>query len=96
VDLDEACKQQQVNEGCFESVQHIPLNALTLTIPALLKASYIFCMVPGPTKATAVYHTLEDEITERFPSTILRTHPNAILFLDKESAARLQPAAVSY
>ena len=96
VDLDEACKQQQVNEGCFESVQHIPLNALTLTIPALLKASYIFCMVPGPTKATAVYHTLEDEITERFPSTILRTHPNAILFLDKESAARMQPAAVSY
>ncbi|ANE51480.1 glucosamine-6-phosphate deaminase [Flavisolibacter tropicus] len=96
VDLDEACKQQQVNEGCFESVEQIPINALTLTIPALLKANYIFCMVPGPTKAKAVYHTLEDEITERHPSTILRTHPNAILFLDKESAACVQPVAVSY
>ena len=96
VDLDEACKQQQVNEGCFETVEQIPVYALTLTIPALLKAKYIFCMVPGASKAAAVYHTVVDEVSERYPSTILRTHPNAVLFLDKESVARLQTATITY
>lgn len=96
VDLDEACKQQQVNEGCFESVHQIPVYALTLTIPALLKAKYIYCMVPGPSKAAAVYHTIVDQVSERYPSTILRTHPNAVLFLDKESAAHLQTATITH
>lgn len=89
VDIDEACKQQQVNEGCFSAVEDVPPLALTLTIPALLKASYIFCMVPGAKKADAVYHTLKDEISEQYPSTILRKHPNACLFIEKESAARI-------
>jgi glucosamine-6-phosphate deaminase len=91
VDLDEACKQQQVNEGCFAHVSEIPLYAYTLTIPALMKAAYIFCMVPGATKAVAVRHTLTDSLSEKYPSTILRTHPNAILFLEKESAAEVIP-----
>jgi glucosamine-6-phosphate deaminase len=95
VDLDEACKQQQVNEGCFENAGQIPLYALTLTVPALLKAPYIFCMVPGPSKAAAVYHTIVDEVSERFPSTILRNHANALLFLDKESADHLQNTVVT-
>ena len=90
VDLDEVCKQQQVNEGCFENVQQIPLYALTLTIPALLNARYIYCMVPGASKAAAVYHTLVDEVSERYPSTISRQHPNAVMFLEKESAAGVQ------
>ncbi len=89
VDLDEACRQQQVNEGCFPSVQDIPAYALTLTIPALMNAAYIFCMVPGSTKANAVYHTLNDDIKELYPSTILRKHSNALLFLDKDSAVRV-------
>jgi glucosamine-6-phosphate deaminase len=89
VDLDEACKQQQVNEGCFPAVEDVPVYALTLTIPALMNANYIFCMVPGPSKANAVYHTLNDDIKELYPSTILRKHPNAILFLDKDSAVRV-------
>jgi glucosamine-6-phosphate deaminase len=89
VDLDEACKQQQVNEGCFPGVEDIPVFALTLTIPALMKAEYIFCMVPGSSKANAVYHTLNDEIKELYPSTILRNHTKAILFLDKDSAVRV-------
>jgi glucosamine-6-phosphate deaminase len=92
VDLDEACKQQQVNEGCFENVQQIPVFAFTLTVPALLNAKYIYCMVPGLTKAAAVNHTLTDEITERYPSTILRTHPRAMLFLDRESTSRWETA----
>jgi glucosamine-6-phosphate deaminase len=89
VDLDEACRQQQVNDGCFKTLGDVPRNALTLTIPALMKADHIFCMVPGKTKAQAVYHTLNSEISERFPSTILRTHPSAILFIDKDSASLL-------
>ena len=89
VDLDEACRQQQVNDGCFETLQSVPRHALTLTVPALMKADQIFCMVPARTKAQAIYHTLKDAITERYPSTILRTHPNAVLFIDRESAALL-------
>jgi glucosamine-6-phosphate deaminase len=89
VDLDEACKQQQVNEDCFDDISQIPPDALTLTIPALLKADYIFCMVPGALKAQAVYYTLREDITEQYPSTILRTHGHAYLLLEKESAAKI-------
>jgi glucosamine-6-phosphate deaminase len=90
VDLDLACRQQQVNDGCFETLEQVPENALTLTVPALMKADYIFCMVPGKRKAEAVYHTLTDPVTERYPSTILRTHPGATLFIDKDSASLLR------
>lgn len=89
VDLDEACKQQQVNEGCFIDVSQVPVYAFTLTIPALLRAGKIFCMVPGTTKAQAVYHTLMDAVTEQYPSTILRKHAGTVLFLEKESAAKI-------
>lgn len=85
VTLDEACRQQQVNDGCFQSLNEVPRYALTLTIPALMQASYIFCMVPGKLKAGAIAHTLSEPISERYPSTILRTHENAILFVDQES-----------
>jgi glucosamine-6-phosphate deaminase len=89
VDLDEACKQQQVNEGCFSDISQVPVYAYTLTIPALLKANRIFCMVPGAAKAQAVYHTLKSEVNEQYPSTILRKHAGAWLFLEKESAAKI-------
>jgi glucosamine-6-phosphate deaminase len=89
VDLDEACKQQQVNEGCFDHISQVPVYAFTLTIPALLEADQIFCMVPGAAKAQAVYHTLKSEVTEQYPSTILRKHAGAYLFLEKESAAKI-------
>lgn len=87
VDLDEACRQQQVNDGCFKGLNEVPRHALTLTVPALMKAEQVFCMVPARTKAQAIFHTLKDDISERYPSTILRTHPNATLFVDKDSAA---------
>ncbi len=89
VSLDVACRQQQVNDGCFETLEVVPANALTITIPALLKSTYAYCIVPGEKKAEAIYHTIEDEIQELYPSTILRSHPNAILFIDKDSAGRL-------
>lgn len=89
VDLDLACRQQQVNDGCFPSVQNVPTHALTLTIPALMAAARVFCMVPGPTKAQAVYHTLHADISPDYPATALRQHPNAKLFIDAASAALL-------
>lgn len=89
VTLDEACRQQQVNDGCFAALKDVPVHALTLTVPALMQARYIFCVVPGPMKAQAVKHTLRSEISEKYPATILRTHENAVLFLDKDSASLL-------
>ncbi len=89
VELDLACRQQQVNDGCFAGLQEVPTHALTLTIPALLRAPQIFCIVPGRSKANAVYNTLHKPQLHQYPSTILRSHPNAILFLDKDSIIEL-------
>jgi len=89
VQLHEESRQQQVNDGCFATIDEVPVSAITLTVPALLDAKNIFCMVPGINKAQAVFHTLNDEVNEKYPSTILRNHKNAILYLDKESASML-------
>ncbi len=88
--LDEVCRQQQVNDGCFAALNEVPKQALTLTIPALLSAGYINCVVPGPTKAQAVAHTLNSEISTENPATILRRHTKAVLFLDQDSSRLLQ------
>jgi len=85
VDLDPVCRQQQVNDGCFPSLEQVPLRAITLTIPTLLQAGKIFCMVPGKTKANAVYNTLNLSISIDCPATILRTHKGARLFVDHDS-----------
>ncbi|MGS2741589.1 glucosamine-6-phosphate deaminase [Sinomicrobium sp. M5D2P17] len=90
VTLDEACRRQQVNDGCFSDMNKVPVNALTLTIPALMRSSAIFCMVPGKTKTGAVRDTLEQPVIEEYPSTILRKHEHATLFLDRESGALLK------
>jgi glucosamine-6-phosphate deaminase len=89
VTLDEPCRQQQVNDACFNLLDEVPKDALTITIPALLKAKYAYAMVPGIKKAEAIRHTIEDKISEAFPSTILRNHPNAVLYIDRDSAGRL-------
>lgn len=89
VDLDEACRTQQVNDGCFKELNEVPTHALTLTLPALLKAPYAFCTVPGEKKAQAVYHTLTEDIGDDFPSTLLRKHKNAMLFLDSDSSKQI-------
>jgi glucosamine-6-phosphate deaminase len=89
VELDEACRMQQVNDGCFVNISQVPTHALTLTIPALMAAPFLFCIVPGNRKAEAVYNTINKPISTAFPSTILRTHPNTVLFLDNESSSLL-------
>ncbi|ERJ59672.1 glucosamine-6-phosphate deaminase [Sphingobacterium paucimobilis] len=90
VELDPICRQQQVNDGCFPSLEDVPTHALTLTIPVLLSAEYIFCVVPGKTKEQAVYHTLYEDVSETYPSTILRQHVRAKLYLDTESSRLLE------
>ena len=87
VELDLASRQQQVNDGCFDKLDAVPKTAMTLTIPTLLSAAWIYCMVPGPRKAPAVKRTLEGSIATECPATILRQHERAVLFLDKDSAS---------
>ena len=89
VKLDEVCRQQQVNDGCFASIDKVPTHAMTLTVPTLVKAPYLFCIVPAPTKAKAVYETLNGTIDEHCPASVLRTHDNAKLYLDDKSSALL-------
>jgi len=89
VALDEVCRQQQVNDGCFAHIDLVPTHALTLTVPALVQAPYLFCIVPAKTKAKAVYETLRGSIDEHCPASILRTHKNAKLYLDNESSELL-------
>lgn len=89
VELEIACRQQQVNEKLFENINLVPTHAITITIPALMKADYMFCVVPAKNKAEAVYRTLNDEISEACPATILRTKQGAILYLDGDSASLL-------
>lgn len=89
VELDATCRRQQVNDGCFRTLADVPTHALTLTIPALAAGRYLCCVVPGKTKADAVFHTIRDAIGERCPATVLRNHRNARLFADRDSAARL-------
>ncbi|MBL7699911.1 MAG: glucosamine-6-phosphate deaminase [Chitinophagaceae bacterium] len=87
VTLDEKSRRQQVHDKCFSGIEEVPVSAITLTVPALLESKYIFCIVPGNTKALAVYHTLYEEVQEGYPSTILRKHINATLYLDNASAS---------
>ena len=89
VELDEMCRRQQVNDGCFPAIDRVPKYAMTLTCPTLVSAPYLFCIVPAPTKANAVKRTLEGEIAEDCPATILRLQPNAVLYLDDKSSALL-------
>jgi len=87
VKLDSACRQQQVNDGCFTQLSEVPAYAITLTIPALMSGKYVYCIVPGEKKANAVCNTIYGDIIEKYPSAILRKHANATLFLDKDSSS---------
>lgn len=80
--LDDACRQQQVNDGCFPNFDAVPKSALTLTIPALLSGKYLYCVVPGKTKNKAIKEVLTGEIITACPASILRQHQNCILFTD--------------
>ena len=85
VELDGVCRQQQVNDGCFPTLNDVPTHALTLTLPTLFAAKHLFCAVPAATKANAVKNTVLGEIGEDCPATIMRKHPSAVLYCDADS-----------
>ena len=87
--LDEICRNQQVNDGCFACLADVPKTAITLTVPTLFSGKHLFCIVPAKTKANAVRATLTDEISERCPATVLRRHASAVLYLDADSSSLL-------
>ena len=89
VGLDEACRKQQLGEGWFPTFDDVPTHALSLTIPAIMHCKAICCVVPDERKAEAVFNTLNAEISTACPATILRTHPDCVLYLDKGSASKL-------
>jgi glucosamine-6-phosphate deaminase len=89
VSLDRACREQQVADGCFPTLAEVPREAVTVTIPALMKAAHLFCMVPGALKAEAVRATIEAPLSTQWPSTILRTHRSCTLYADPQSASLL-------
>lgn len=92
VRLDEACRRQQVGEGWFASLAEVPERAISISIRQLLKARTIVAVVPDARKATAVKRCLEGRISPLAPASILRTHPDATLYLDAASAAQLVDA----
>jgi glucosamine-6-phosphate deaminase len=90
VTLDEQCRQQQVDDECFPSFADVPEQAITLTVPRLLRARRLFCVVPGQLKRAAVEATLYGPISATCPASILRQHPNCTLYLDAESDPGVQ------
>ncbi len=91
VELDEACRRQQLGEGWFKSLDEVPQRALSMTVKQVLKAREIICVVPDARKAAAVAKCFGGEISPMAPASILRTHENATIYLDKDSAALLKP-----
>jgi glucosamine-6-phosphate deaminase len=89
VELDEACRNQQVGEGWFPNIQNVPEKALTLTIPAIMNCRVICCTVPDERKSEAVYHALVNGISTSCPASILRKHSDAVLFLDSFAAKKI-------
>ena len=95
VHLDEACRHQQVGEGWFSGLREVPERAISMSIRQILKSKEIICVVPDARKAKAVKACLEGEISPLYPASILRTHPNTTVYLDRDSAALLDPAVIA-
>jgi glucosamine-6-phosphate deaminase len=89
VELDESCRRQQVNDGCFPTFDSVPEHALTLTVPTLFAARHVSGCIPSVRKADAVRAALLDPISTACPASILRTHPHAVLHLDTAAASLL-------
>jgi len=94
VELDEACLRQQVGEGWFANISEVPRRAISMSVRQILKAKEIICVVPDARKAPAVKLCFEGEIRPMAPASILRTHPAATIYLDRESASLLSPGTL--
>ena len=89
VELDDVCRQQQVNDGCFPSLDAVPKQAMTMTMSLIMGIPQAICVVPTVRKADAVHNALYGEVTTACPASILRQHPSAVLYLDSDSASKL-------
>jgi len=92
VELDEVCRRQQVGEGWFADISQVPKQAISMSVRQILKTKELVAVVPETRKAQAVKACLEGPVTPMAPGSILRTHPNATVYLDRDSAALLSPA----
>lgn len=90
VDLDLKCRNQQVNDGCFATLADVPEQAYTVTIPVMTAIPHIVVVVPGPTKAQAVRNTLYGPVSQVCPASVLRQHPDAVLYTDAASMSLIE------
>jgi glucosamine-6-phosphate deaminase len=95
VNLDEACRRQQVGEGWFTALSEVPRQAISMSIRQIMKAREIIVVVPDARKAQAARLCFEGEISPMAPASILRTHANATVYLDKASSSLLSPATLA-
>ena len=95
VNLDEACRRQQVGEGWFADLAAVPKRAISMSVRQVLRANEIVAVVPDARKAQAVKACFDGPMSPMAPASILRTHPNATIYLDKQSSALLNPATLS-
>ena len=89
VELDDVCRQQQVNDGCFATLNDVPKQAMSLTMSFIMSVPHAICVVPTIRKANAVYNALTGPVTTACPASILREHTDAGLYLDKDSASKI-------
>jgi len=90
VDLDEACRRQQVGEGWFRNIEEVPAKAISMSIKQILNSKNIICSVPELRKATAVKKCVQGQVSNLFPASILQQHSNCTVYLDKDSASLLE------
>lgn len=93
-DLDRECRQQQVNEDWFETVENVPKQAISMSVKQIMLSKHIVCSAPGARKAKAIKDCLEGEISNLHPASILQNHPDCYLFLDEPSASLLESERV--
>lgn len=89
VELDDVCRQQQVNDGCFATLNDVPKQAMTLTMSFIMSVPHAVCVVPTDRKANAVYNAVNGPVTTECPASILRNHADAGLYLDMDSASKI-------
>lgn len=89
VDLDHQCRMQQFGEGWFQSIDDVPTQAISMSVKQIMKSKHIICSVPDARKAKAVKDSLEQEVSNSYPASILQLHPNCSYYLDKSSASLL-------
>ncbi|PZX64660.1 glucosamine-6-phosphate deaminase [Hydrotalea sandarakina] len=89
VNLNNECKQQQVNEGWFNELNEVPNQAISMSIKQIMKSKKIICSVPDKRKAIAVEHCIKNQVSNLFPASILQLHPSCDIYLDYDSASNL-------